>query len=141
MRSGDRIGVARRLIAGTGGRQTRPRIEALVALLEAGRTVSHADLHRRLPALDRVSLYRALDWLVEHRLAHRAADGDGIRRYGPSLPQDDHRHPHFHCTNCGLTTCLEAVAGPQVILPGGFTGSSVEVLVRGLCRTCSATGG
>jgi Fur family ferric uptake transcriptional regulator len=132
--------VARSLIGAAGGRVTRPRVVALMALLEAGRTVSHADLHRRLPEVDRVTLYRALDWLAEHHLAHRVADADGVRRYGPSLPQDEHRHPHFHCTRCGLTTCLEQVHNPSIKLPGGFTSGDVEVLVKGLCKTCSVAG-
>ena len=135
-----REAVARSLISTAGGRVTRPRVVALMALLEAGRTVSHADLHRRLPDLDRVTLYRALDWLAEHHLAHRVADADGVRRYGPSLPQDEHRHPHFHCTRCGLTTCLELVNNPSIKLPGGFTSADVEVLVKGLCKTCAVAG-
>src|SRR5208283_3153921 len=66
MIKGKRESVVRNLICAAGGRQTRPRIVALKALLKADRTVSHADLHRRLPDIDRVSLYRALDWLTAH---------------------------------------------------------------------------
>lgn len=132
-----REGVARSLISAAGGRVTRPRVVALMALVEAGRTVSHADLHRRLPEVDRVTLYRTLEWLVEQHLAHRVADADGVRRYGPSLPRDEHRHPHFHCKRCGLTTCLEQVHNPPIKLPGGFESGDVEILVKGLCKTCS----
>lgn len=128
----------RGLIRAAGGRVTRPRILALKALHEAGRIVSHADLHRRLPRLDRVSLYRALGWLAEHHLAHLVADADGVRRYGPSLPQEVQGHPHFHCTRCGMTACLAQVDNPRIRLPGGFTSGEVEVLVKGLCQGCSA---
>lgn len=131
--------LAGRRIATTGGRQTRPRIVALTALLEAGRTLSHAQLHERLPDLDRVSLYRALDWLANHGLAHRLTDGDGVRRYGPSEPSADHHHAHFHCTGCGRTVCLSKVLPPPIALPKGYRQAAVEVLVRGLCGNCVAT--
>lgn len=133
----NREAVARSLIGTAGGRVTQPRIAALSALLAAGRAVSHADLHRRLPGLDRVTLYRALDWLAEHHLAHRVSDADGVRRYGPSRPQDEHCHPHFHCTRCGLTTCLEQVAAPPITLPAGFAAADVAILVKGSCRNCA----
>ena len=129
--------VARRLIVAAGGRQTRPRIAVLVALLESGRVSSHADLQRRLLDIDRVSLYRALDWLADHDLAHRITDADGIRCYGPSQAGDNHLHPHFQCTRCGLTTCLEPPKAFPIRLPQGFRQAEMDVLVKGLCKTCS----
>ena len=132
------VTLAGRLITGAGGRQTRPRIDALTALLEAGRTLSHAQLHERLPDVDRVSLYRALDWLAEHHLAHRLTDADGVRRYGPSESPGDHHHAHFHCTGCGLTACLSKALPPSITLPKGYRQAGVEVLVTGLCRDCAA---
>jgi len=129
--------VARRLIVTAGGRQTRPRIAALIALMESGRVATHAEIHRRLPQLDRVSLYRALDWLVDHRLAHRLSDADGVHRYGPSPEGRSHRHPHFHCTRCGLTTCLDHAKTRSVRLPQGFRQAAIDILVKGLCSTCT----
>jgi len=130
--------LAGRLIAAAGGRQTRPRIAALGALLDVGRTLSHAQLHERLPELDRVSLYRALDWLAEHGLAHRLTDGEGVRRYGPSESSDEHHHAHFHCNGCGHTSCLSQVVLPTITLPRGYRQAGVEMLVTGLCRSCAA---
>jgi Fur family ferric uptake transcriptional regulator len=137
MTTGNTEDVARRLITAAGGRQTRPRIAALVALMESGRVASHADLHRRLHDLDRVSLYRALDWLADHQLAHRVTDADGVRRYGPSQAGETHKHPHFQCTRCGLTTCLEQSKTLPIRLPQGFRQAAMDVLVKGLCKTCT----
>jgi Fur family ferric uptake transcriptional regulator len=129
--------IAGRLIADAGGRQTRPRVAALTALLQAGRTLSHAQLHERLPGLDRVSLYRALDWLAERNLAHRLTDANGVRRYGPNSSPVDHHHAHFHCTGCGHTACLSEVRSPAIALPKGYRLAGVELLVTGLCRSCA----
>ena len=127
---------ARQLIAKAGGRLTKPRILTLVALIDAGRAVSHAEMQRRLPRVDRVSLYRALDWLADQQLAHRITDGNGVRRYGPKMPGDEHHHPHFHCTHCGTTTCLDQAQALAVPLPKGFRQMATDVLVKGLCKTC-----
>lgn len=132
---------AARQISAAGGRQTMPRTAALAALLEAGAFLSHAQLHERLPELDRVSLYRALDWLAEHQLIHRLADADGVRRYGTTEQQSDHHHAHFHCSTCGHTACLPRVVPPAIVLPKGYRRTSTAVLVSGVCQNCVVTEG
>ena len=129
--------VARDLLARTSGRITTARLTALSSLLSLGRAATHTDLHRQAPDMDRVSLYRALDWLAEQGLARRMTDGDGVWRYEASVPGADHHHPHFQCSRCHQTTCIEIEGGLKVRLPSGFTQDGIEVLVKGLCRTCS----
>lgn len=131
---------AGRLIAATGSRVTRPRVAALTTLMEAGRTLSHAQVQERLPDLDRVSLYRALDWLTEQRLVHRMTDPDGIRRYGSDGSAEDHQHAHFHCTRCGRTACLPKIRPPAVVLPKGYRQQRIEIQVSGLCQPCASAG-
>ena len=132
------VTLARQLITGAGGRQTRPRIDVLTALLDDGRTLSHAQLHERLPDVDRVSLYRALDWLTESHLAHRLTDADGVRRYGLNESAQAHHHAHFQCTRCGQTTCLPKARSSVVALPRGYRQTGIEVLITGLCCSCAA---
>ena len=71
----DAIGLARERIQGTGARMTAPRVQVLAAMLAAKRVLSHHDIESMFGAarLDRVTLYRVLDWLVEQGLAHRIA--------------------------------------------------------------------
>lgn len=126
---------AAELIAAAGGRRTRPRTAALAALLAAGRALSHAELQKRLAGIDRVSLYRALDWLAANGLAHRIAGADGVRRYGAA----EHRHPHFHCTRCGRTTCLDQELRLPLRLPEGYALVDVEVIASGTCAQCGGT--
>jgi len=138
MAVGDLDSVARQLISAAGGRQTKPRALVLAALMRSSGMLSHADFQNMLPTVDRVSLYRALDWLAEHQLAHRTTGMDGVRRYGKS--HNGHKHPHFQCTNCGLTTCLEQDIRLSIEIPRGFQQSMLEVLVKGLCNTCGQLG-
>ena len=68
------------LIAARGGRVTRTRTAVLAVLFDAGRPISHDEVGEALDARgvshDRVTLYRTLDWLVGHDLAHKVAGPD-----------------------------------------------------------------
>ena len=87
----------------------------------------------RLKRADRVTLYRALDWLCVQGVARRITDADGVWRYeAAAVP---HRHPHAQCVRCGATACLDLPL-PAVPLPPGFRAESVELLVRGVCAKC-----
>lgn len=71
--------------------------------------------------LDRVTVYRTLNTLVESGLAHRVDPGDRVFRFRRTdhsncthgeheIPPDyEHQpHPHFVCDSCGTVECLEA---------------------------------
>jgi len=58
---------AQALLAERGARATRARIDVLSALLAADEALSHHDVERRLARghdIDRVTLYRVLEWLT-----------------------------------------------------------------------------
>src|SRR3972149_5374774 len=126
----DALGLARERIGGTGARMTVPRVQVLAALLAANRVLSHHDIEDMLGAarLDRVTLYRVLDWLVEAGLAHRIAGPDRVWRF--SVTGEAHEtHAHFQCTRCGKVLCLDEVSGRQVPLrlPAGCRPGRVEL--------------
>jgi Fur family ferric uptake transcriptional regulator len=130
---------------------TRPRLRVLGVLSRATAPLTHAELEERLVlsaegGLDRVTLYRVLDSLVDCALARRTVDGRGVYRFLLSSVQAAHAaHAHFHCQRCGGVTCLEQmaapVAAPVAALPAGFVARQVEIEVRGLCAGCSPTAG
>jgi Fur family ferric uptake transcriptional regulator len=45
-------------------------------------------------------------------------------------------HVHFKCTECGITQCLDELGFPDFKAPKGYTFSSTNVLVQGLCPRC-----
>jgi Fur family ferric uptake transcriptional regulator len=129
---------AQALLTNIPGRTTQPRLAVLTCLLGHDRPLSHADLQRDLPNLDRVSAYRSLDWLVGHELLERLIGDDGLRRYVKRDPNHDHaRHPHFQCHGCGETLCLHMIAVPGIALPKGFSVMQTSMMVVGTCPTCS----
>ncbi len=128
---------ARELIRKTGHRITKPRLETLIALLSTPQALTHRELRALMPDMDRVSLYRSLEWLIEQNLAFRI-DTDGQHRYNADAHEhEDHEHPHFCCTDCGMTTCLDTDKPTNISVPGGFKVSEIKLLVKGLCKDCA----
>ena len=80
--------IARQLITNAGQRPTLIRAAVLSALLDADDALSHAELLERLlphGEFDRVTVYRALDWLVTQGLAHKVAGAGRAWRFRSSL--------------------------------------------------------
>jgi Fur family ferric uptake transcriptional regulator len=88
--------------------------------------------------LDRVTLYRVLDWLVVHSLAHKVSGDGQVWRFRSGDVQTSHRHAHFECVSCATLTCLEDIGIPaQVLPPAGYHLEWSEFLLKGRCPTCN----
>ena len=131
---------AQRLIRAAGERLTAPRTAVLAVLLEARRALTHHEIESALgPGIpvDRVTVYRVLDWLVRLGLAHRIPGEDRTWRFGASRDPSHGPHAHFTCSRCGKTVCLDDVATPPAVkVPRGFVPQKVELTVQGLCASC-----
>lgn len=131
---------AEALIRGTGARLTRPRVEVLATLLLAEQALSHHELEQRIDRgfdIDRVTIYRVLDWLTAQGLAHRIAGDDRVRRFNAAGHVHEGAHAHFQCNRCGTVLCLDEFSGdPAVRLPRGFRLQQFELTVKGLCAGC-----
>jgi len=123
----------------TGERITPARAAVFALLYESGRALSHQEIESglgRANQLDRVTVYRVLEWLVERGLAHRVAGLDRVWRF--SIAREAHdRHAHFQCSGCGKVVCLAEIATRRVPLPRGFRSERVEVTVKGRCAECA----
>jgi len=125
------------------GRVTPARTRVLAALLAAPRALTHGELEQQLgeiDPLDRVTLYRVLDWLVQESLAHKIAAEDRVWRFNASAsenPSQAHHHAHFRCSQCGKVFCLEGMSTAFALnLPEGFRAEGVELTVAGRCPAC-----
>jgi Fur family ferric uptake transcriptional regulator len=130
---------AHSLLRETGERVTPARLAVLTVLLGAHRALSHHEVEAALGearAVDRVTLYRVLDWLVERGIAHRVVGIDRAGRYGLARAAHD-RHAHFQCSGCGKVICLDDAPPRRVALPRGFRSERVEVTVKGRCARCA----
>ena len=133
---------AEALAAERGIRLTPVRRAALEILLAEHRALGAYEVLERLSAAGFGSqppvAYRALDFLVEHGLAHR------IRRLNAfmacSHPGEDHAPVFFICEDCnivaeapaeGVRATIDAEAGAM-----GFAIKRVNVEAVGRCPTC-----
>lgn len=131
-----RADIARDKLRATGERVTQSRVRVLAALQHAGRALSHHELESLLAPIDRVTLYRVLDWLVAQRIAHRVSGTDRVWRFGIAGQAHD-GHAHFQCSGCGKVLCLADAPARQVAVPRGYRPQAVELTVRGLCAECT----
>jgi len=123
-----------------GLRITPSRSAVLAALPPLRGWVSHADIAATLgETLDRVTLYRTLDTLVEAGLVVRTVGEDRVGRFALAAEAGHDEHAHFNCADCGRVFCLPMPVPRRPHVPTGFAVLAVDLNVRGRCDACSAT--
>lgn len=116
----------------------------LQLFLDKEGALSHGDIEKKAgDSFDRVTIYRTLQTFVDKGLIHTIPSADNSIRY--ALCKDEcadghhrHHHVHFLCGICQQTFCLDEVATPTVKLPRGYMVDEIELLAKGICRSCSA---
>lgn len=138
MNTGSHHHEAVRLIQAGGASATAARVQVLRLLLAAHTTASHQTLMQaamdEARPLDKVTLYRVLDWLVARGLAHSVTGQDRVRRFG--VAHVHHGHAHFECDACGRLFCLADCPSTQPRTPPGFEARHIDVTVHGRCAEC-----
>lgn len=124
---------------------TAIRILVLRAMLQANRSVSMLDLENMLDTVDKSTIFRTLTLFLSHHLIHSIDDGTGSFKYAVcssdcSCEVND-LHTHFHCEKCNRTFCFTNIPTPVVNLPQGFTLSSINYVLKGICPDCEAKKG
>ncbi|MGH8595199.1 MAG: Fur family transcriptional regulator [Gammaproteobacteria bacterium] len=120
-----------------------PARQAVIEILNATRqALTHHEIERQARTrgvrFDRVTLYRALDWLVANGTANKVATEDRVWRFSAARANHPHQ-AHFHCNACGIVQCLDfPSAGIALPVPGGFRVERTEVMLRGFCATCAS---
>lgn len=72
---------ARELVRHTGDRATHHRIRTLATLLAEQHALTHREIEERLNVkeqLDRVTLYRVLEWMSKKNLVHKITEDDRV---------------------------------------------------------------
>ena len=94
--------------------------------------------------INRVTVYRILDLLVEKRLVDRISGGGRSFVYGLAPNENHPAHPHFYCKSCGSLECLnpQSLSVDLHSMRGTFPGliENVAVRVDGVCKNCLKTG-
>jgi Fe2+ or Zn2+ uptake regulation protein len=128
------------LLRGRGLRVTAQRRAVLTALMaEPSLHLTAGELLRRvhdsMPEMSKATVYKALDDERRAGLIDEHADETGTHLYGLHLEP----HDHFVCERCGRwldVPPLGRPTHPERFVEVGMV-AQVEVLYRGLCRTCA----
>jgi Fur family ferric uptake transcriptional regulator len=131
------------LLSGTNLKATPNRIRVLEVVGNNNFPLSAGDIYKTLErgsTINRVTVYRILDLLVDHGVVERISTGGRAFYYGLA-PNDYHKpHPHFYCKNCGQMDCLspESLIIDTGSLRKTYPGQidKVEVRVDGICKNC-----
>jgi len=131
------------LLASASLESTANRLRVLEVVGNNRFPLSAADIYKTLErssSINRVTVYRILDLLVDGGVIERISTGGRAFYYGLA-PNEHHRsHPHFYCTCCGQMDCLdpESLSVETEPLWKTYPGriEKVEVRVDGVCKNC-----
>ncbi|MBC2710481.1 MAG: transcriptional repressor [Desulfosarcina sp.] len=122
---------------------TDNRLRVLEVIGNNSYPLSAADIFttlKRTCSINRVTVYRILDLLVERGIVDRISTGGRAFYYGMAPNENHHPHPHFYCTRCGQMDCLtqDSLNVDTKALWKTFPGriDKVEVRVDGICKNC-----
>ena len=133
-------------LQGSGLGHTPNRQRVLQVIGDSSRPLSAQQIFDTLSPTDninRVTVYRILDLLVDNGLVSRISGGGRSFVYGPAPNENHPAHPHFYCKSCGNLECLNPLSLNVDLHPmqRTFTGliENVEVRVDGVCKNCLKT--
>lgn len=149
---------AEQLMTDAGLRPTKARIAVLNTLLHSTTALSHPEILAALQGIkeiDRVTVYRVLDWLLENTLIHKISSDDRAWKFQLNAPKrnyraadplnntpllSNHGHAHLHCQRCGTVLCIHELAAhiPQTIFDT-YQVSQIDISLKGLCPDCQQT--
>lgn len=132
------------LLQQVSGRSTPARKSVLSILLSAPTALNHHNIEEAVQqqdlSIDRVTLYRTLDWLVEQGIAHRIASVNRSWYFSALAHPELEPHAHFHCKKCQQIYCLEDVhAAPLNNLPKDYQLEEADLCLQGQCVSCTNT--
>lgn len=117
---------------------TSARVLVLDTLLNAPLPLSHPEIQKQIEEpVDRVTIYRVLDWLTAQGFVHSVISPDKTRRFKANTHHTEHQHAHFECTACGKVFCLDDVNDAiKQSLPNAFIANNIHLSINGVCADC-----
>jgi Fur family ferric uptake transcriptional regulator len=126
------------------GLETIPnRVRVIEIVGNSSSPLSARDVHdtmSRTREINRVTVYRILDLLVEKGLLEKISTADRAFHFGLAPNSNHPAHAHFYCRNCGVIECLrpESLRLEMEALDRTFPEVIEKAAVRldGICKTC-----
>ena len=119
---------------------TSSRLTLLQSMKNYATAIPYSALQKAMASMDRVTLYRNLDTLLEQGIIHQAFRDDNEIYYalcGEKCTTQHHHHDHIHfkCVTCNSVTCQKTNTKISISLPEHEI-QKVSIFVKGVCRKC-----
>lgn len=129
------------LLAGRALKATPGRLELLSLIEQYNSAMPFSQIQARLKKVDRVTLYRTIQSLLDKGIIHKAMTDDKETFYalcGTTCSSHDHvhNHVHFKCNNCERISCEKLENEVTISLPD-FVIASTQIHLTGICRNCN----
>lgn len=122
---------------------TGNRMQVLEIIGNNSFPLSAAEIHKTMDRscrINKVTVYRILDLLVEKSIVERISTGGRASYYGMAPNEFHTSHPHFYCTTCGQMDCLnpETFTIEMENFTKTFPGriDKLEMRLDGVCKNC-----
>ena len=121
-------------------RATTQRLDVLKVIDTYGKAIPYSLLRKSLQDLDRVTLYRTINTLLDSGIIHKAMVDSGETYYALcniscSSHAHHHEHVHFKCEDCQEVTCVET-SFPPIDIPG-YQIEAIKIEATGKCQNCT----
>lgn len=132
---------AKQLITEAKLKPTKARIAVLATIAQAGSALSHSEILAHLDhqkEFDRVTIYRVLDWLIEHQLIHKVVSENRAWKFQFSQHITTHQHAHLECSTCKKVICIHEIE-PHFSKPilSKYQVESIDIHLKGVCPDCT----
>ena len=130
------------ILSDKGIKCTAVRLLVLSKFYESPKAYNLNMLNEELEWSDQSTIFRTLKTFLEKGLLHSIDNGSDSKHYAlcdSHCSSEVHYdfHPHFKCTKCSSTYCIDSTSIPKIKLPKGYILNSIELNVEGLCPNCS----
>lgn len=127
-----------------GIKATSNRLLVLRSLIESDHPLSLIEIETKIETMERSSVLRVLNILLENDVVHAFEDGRGVSKYeichGETHCSINDMHAHFYCEKCDRVFCFEDISAPHINIPPDFRIRSVNYMLKGLCPDCAKNG-
>ena len=139
--------IYKKMLTGAGLEPTDKRLRVLKAVSTHDGPMAASKIHETLnqtTPINRVTVYRILDLLVEKKIVEKISTGGRAFCYGLAPNEYHPAHPHFYCKSCGQLYCLNPdtlkveIDGLKKTFPGRI--DKFEMRLDGICQNCLKKG-
>ena len=119
-------------------KRTSCREGIIDVIMQSEKALSEPEIRERLVGnYDRTTFYRSFKTLEESSIVHKIVVDNQLVKYAlDNSVTHKKQHAHFYCLHCGAVRCLSEVEIEIPSLPEGYSGSEMEVVIKGTCKNC-----